>query len=260
MKKNKYLVLIVIIFIYFLVLYLIYGRDTIKTNQMKGHLIIDNNAIWSLKKGSWENLTYASDISKLSWQEYKVYLSSNYFGTYNLWYDANRWYLFDSSNNPINYDSKMIATNLNYDLKFKNFTPQEITNFSVVNNVLNTSGISALAPNEYTVKDVISIDFDDDNTTENFYLLSNAFPLETNPNVIFTIVFMEKDGKTYMLYTNIENNEGYNGCKPYISAIFDADNDSEYEILLSCGKYSQNGTIETLYKFKKDSFKVLINN
>ena len=71
---------------------------------------------------------------------------------------------------------------------------------------------------------------------------------------------MEKNSVTYPMYSSVENNDGFNGCKPYISAIFDADGDKEYEILLSCGKYSENGTMETLYKFEKDSFKILINN
>ena len=259
MKKGKYLILVVILAIYFLIFYFIYGRDSIAKSKKNGTLIIDNNAIWQVENGNWRNISYASEIEGLSWQEYKVYLSNSYFGTYFLWNSENKWYLFDSEQNPINYDGNMIASNLNYELNFKEFTTREITYYNEINKVLTENGLAS-DQKEYTVKDLVSIDYDGDGIIENFYLLSNVFPLETNPNVIFTIVFMEKNSVTYPMYSSVENNDGFNGCKPYISAIFDADGDKEYEILLSCGKYSENGTMETLYKFEKDSFKILINN
>ena len=75
MKKGKYLILVVILAIYFLIFYFIYGRDSIAKSKKNGTLIIDNNAIWQVENGNWRNISYASEIEGLSWQEYKVYLS-----------------------------------------------------------------------------------------------------------------------------------------------------------------------------------------
>ena len=72
MKKGKYLILVVILAIYFLIFYFIYGRDSIAKSKKNGTLIIDNNAIWQVENGNWRNISYASEIEGLSWQEYKI--------------------------------------------------------------------------------------------------------------------------------------------------------------------------------------------
>ena len=77
---------------------------------------------------------------------------------------------------------------------------------------------------------------------------------------IFSLVFMVKNNEIYPIYTNITSNTGYNGCKPYFRAFVDVDNDSKYEFILSCAKYSASGTTNMLYEFKDKEFKILISN
>ena len=74
---------------------------------------------------------------------------------------------------------------------------------------------------------------------------------------------MVKNNKVYYLYNDISNNrESLNGCKPYLNAVLDTNNDKTYEIILSCARYSVSESIDMLYKFdkEKDAFKIVISN
>ena len=50
------------------------------------------------------------------------------------------------------------------------------------------------------------------------------------------------------------------GCRPYFNYFLDLTNDGIDEIILSCGQYSTKGTIDMLYKFVDDEFKIQISN
>ena len=71
---------------------------------------------------------------------------------------------------------------------------------------------------------------------------------------------MEKNGSIYYLYKAIENNDGQNGCKPYLNSLIDIDEDQVYEIVLSCGYYSVEKRLDMLYSFKDNQFKLLLSN
>lgn len=60
--------------------------------------------------------------------------------------------------------------------------------------------------------------------------------------------------------SHIDENRYENGCKPYLKGVMDVDNDSVYELIISCGKYSVEKPIDMLYKLTDDGFKILISN
>ena len=113
---------------------------------------------------------------------------------------------------------------------------------------------------KYTVEQEVSIDIDNDGNNETFYFVSNAFSLDYNPSKIFSIVFMVKNSKIYPIYTDIAPNTTNNGCKPYLSAVLDVDQDNIYEMVISCGKYSTETPSDMLYKLTDDGFKIVISN
>ena len=139
-------------------------------------------------------------------------------------------------------------------------------NWEKFNIVINNKEIGKYQENslptneELTVSNLIALDFDDDGVDENFYFISNAFPLDETPENIFSIVFMEKSGVIYKMYNSIEKNKGYNGCKPYINDIIDVNDDDKYEIILTCAKYSVETPIDMLYTFTNNDFRIIISN
>ena len=73
-------------------------------------------------------------------------------------------------------------------------------------------------------------------------------------------MFMLKGNDIYYLYKYSDKNKGNNGCKPYFNYFFDLNSDKIDELVLSCGKYSDNGTIDMLYKLVDNEFKIQISN
>lgn len=253
-NKKTYIILIVIILIFFAVMFLVFGIDNIRQEKYTTTIIIDNDIVWSLRKKKWSN--YHS-YSKLNWKEFNVYVDNKKFGNYYLWHN-DKWYLFDSKKNAINYDGRLIAYRSNYKMNIYDYNIENIEDFTYVNEVLMDNNISNV--DEYTAKNKVSLDYDNDGEIEDFYLVSNVFSMESNPDKVFSIVFMVKDNEVYSIYTDIEKNTSFNGCKPYFNTFIDVDNDNKYELVLSCAKYSVSHTSNMLYKFKDNKFKILISN
>ena len=86
-----------------------------------------------------------------------------------------------------------------------------------------------------------------------------------NPeNFNFTIVFMEKKGEIYNIYTDIQEMENSDGCKPFMRAVLDYDLDGEQEIIFACGGLSARKQKDYIYKFNHnntlDEFKLIVSN
>ena len=139
-----------------------------------------------------------------------------------------------------------------------NFVEQEITDDTYVNYVLQENNLDG--ENQFTTSYKVDVDFDNDGEVEELYLISNAFPMDFNPEKIFSIVFMIKNDYVYYLYNDVSTNTSFNGCKPFLKAILDVDNDGLYEFVVSCAKYSTSIETDMLYKYVDDSFKIVISN
>lgn len=257
-KKKRYTVILVILIIYVLLMVLVLGKDTLIKSKDATTIIIGDNTIWNYSDESWLNITSSSTIDDISWLDYKVFLDNKELGNYYLWNDGNEWYIFDSNKNAVNKEGSIIAFRSNYDIKVKDFTTEEIRNYYHVDKVLEENDLSTSS--KYTVSTEISIDIDSDGSKETLYFISNAFPLDFNPSKVFTFVFMVKNSEIYPIYKEIAQNNSVNGCKPYLSAIMDIDEDNTYELVVSCGRYSIQKPVDMLYKLTDEGFKILISN
>lgn len=255
--KKTYIVLLVILGTFFVVMFLVFGVSNIKQSKYDTTLIVGDNTVWTYHDRKWLNLTTQTSVSKLNWQEYMVYLNNEKFGKYYLWHD-DKWYAFDEKKNAVVMDGNLLAYRANFKINILNFEEEKIVDRKYVDDVLNENNLSLSS--QFTSFYKTSVDFDNDGVDEEFFVISNAFPLEFNPEKIFSIVFMVKNETVYYLYNDISDNKEFNGCKPYFTAFLDTNNDDINEIILSCGRYSTNGTVDMLYKFEEDSFKIAISN
>lgn len=255
--KKRYIVILIMIVVYFLVFFFLYGRDNLKQSKLKTTIIVGDSSVWQLEENRWHNLSSTFSRQDLNWEKFNIIIDDKAIGKYSVVYDE-KWYLFDENRSPYNYTGNLIAYQANYKMKLKPFTTNEITDFTTVNKVLTENNLNTTQ--EFTLSNYIDIDYDGDGSNEKFYFISNVFPIETNPDYIFSIVFMEKNGTIYPIYKSIEKNQSFNGCKPYISAIIDVNDDNKYEFVLSCSKYSVETPIDMLYKFTNNEFKIIVSN
>lgn len=256
MKNNKrYIVLLIILFVFFLVLFLTFGLNNLKSEKRKATVVFGNSSVFELNKKVWRK-SADYNLSKFNWQKYNIILNNTYFGEYYLWHD-DKWYAFDNNKNAVNISEDFFAYNTNYKVKVYDFKKDAVS-ISSLTSVLEENGL--VGYNELTVANKIIIDFNNDGNSEEFYLLSNAFPIDSDPDKIFTLVFMNMNDRVYYMYKEIQDNQGFNGCKPYFDAIIDIDEDNSYEFAFSCGGYSVNNRVNAIYKFDKEEFKLLISN
>lgn len=257
-KKKRYVVILLILIAFTIGMYFAFGRENIAKSKDATTIIVGDSTIWNYSDNKWLNVTNSKTIESLNWLDYNVYLDNKKLGKYYLWNDGNKWFIFDASKKAINKEGTILAFRSNYDIKVKSFDLNPIRNYYHVNKVLKENKLSTSSV--YTVSEEITIDLDSDGQNETLYFASNAFALDFNPEKVFSFVFMVKNSQIYPIYTDVDKNTGTNGCKPYLSAIMDIDNDNIYELVVSCGRYSVNKPVDMLYKFNGNEFKILITN
>lgn len=256
-KKRVYIVLLIVLVIFLIVMFMLFGTNTIKEEKISEILVVGDETVWKYSNKKWHNLTYKSTLQDLSWKKYRVFENNKDIGNYYLWY-SDKWYVFDNQRNAVKVDGDIFAYRSNFDLKVKDFSIENVDNYDFVNYVLESNDISISS--EFTSIYKIDLDVDNDSNDETFYLISNAFPLDFQPEKTFSIAFMVKDNNIYYIYKDITANKGFNGCKPYYNTFLDVDQDNNIELILSCSKYSVSDRVDMLYKFEEDGFKILISN
>lgn len=259
MKSNRkvYFVILLIMAIFFVIVYFSFAKDNLDKEKKEITIVMGNSSVWNLTGNKWINITGQDTIKSLYWKKFNIYLNSKKMGKYYLWY-SDKWYLFDDDRNAVKYSGNLVATRGNFDAEFLDVQGENITDYSYVNKVLADNGLSQT--NDYTVSSLYSFDFDNDGETEQFYLISNVFSDTSTPDVIFSIIFMVKNSEYKILYNDISKSNGFNGCKPYINGILDVDQDKQYEMILSCGRYSAQTPIDMLYDYIDNEFKIVISN
>lgn len=257
-KKKRYYVILIILIAFALLMFFLVGNDNLEKDKEATTIIIGDNTIWNYSDRRWMNVTSAVSVDSISWLDYDVYIDNKKIGRYYLWYDDEKWYIFDQDRKAITRDGNIIAYRSNYEIKVSDFTSKDIRNYYHVNKVLKENNLSTSSM--FTAATETAIDLDNDGKNETLYFISNAFAMDFTPDTIFSIVFMVKDSQIYPIYTDIAKNNSNNGCKPYLSAVIDVDNDNTYELVVSCGRYSVDKPVDMLYKLTDEGFKILISN
>ena len=256
-KKRTYIVLIAIIIIFFIVMFALFGVDNIRKERYETTLIVGDNTIWTYKKKRWLNFSNSMSTQDFDWKKYKVFSNNEEIGSYLLWHD-DKWYAFDDNKNAVNIDGNLLAYNSNHKISVYKYNEKNIDDYTVVNQVLENNHLEPTK--DFTSAYMVSFDYDNDEEEEDFYLVTNVFPTGFNPDKVFALVFMVDGEDIYPIYTDISNNMGYDGCKPYFTSFLDLDNDNKYEFILSCSKYSVSGNVDMLYKFIDKEFKIIISS
>ncbi len=259
MKKSnkKYLFVFIIIIVFSVAVFILYGFDSSKNKKMDPTIIIDNDAIFKFNGVRWVELN-DNEIDSLSWKKYKVYTDSAYFGKYYL-VNQNKWYLFDDNNNAVNYEGSFIALDNSHKYKVINIKQNDITDTSYVEKVLTENNINTDI--SISSSSVIAVDIDNDGKNEYIYTISNRFSEKKKEEKYFGFIFMVKNNKVYYIYSNSSKEDDiYDGCMPYVNSIIDVDNNNKYEYIISCAYYSNNGVEQGLYNFDNANFNLLVSN
>jgi hypothetical protein len=261
MKKNiKYIIILFIIISSSILFFIFKGKDLINKKKASNPIIaLENNIMFEYENNKWQKLDY-SDIEDYNWKKFHIYSNKEYLGKYYL-VNNEEWYLFDNNKKAVNYDGELLGLDTSH--KYKVMTMDE----NEVEDTLTDPYIQAvLSENNLPANSVMTssfyldIDIDSDNIEEKIYIISNKFPIDELDEESFGIVFMVKNDKIYTIYKKIDNEDLFDGCKPYLDYAIDIDQDNKYELIVGCSYYSNNGSIEYIYKWRKNAFKLLVSS
>ncbi|MBP5678730.1 MAG: hypothetical protein J6X28_02750 [Bacilli bacterium] len=256
-SKKVYIVLMVIMILFFLVMFFLFGVKNIQQDRLESVLVVGDHTTWTYQNRKWFYVRNDSAFSQLNWQKFHVFEDGKEKGDYYLWHD-DKWYVFNNKKEAIPFDGRMVAYYGNYRVKLLEFQEEEVEDYSFVHTVLEDHGLSTSSL--FTSLYRVSVDFDGDSQTEDFYIMSNAFPLEFESDMTFSIAFMVKENTIYYLYDDVSKTHGLQGCKPFYHSFIDTNYDGVYEVIVSCGKYSAEEQIDMLYSYQEGAFKLLISN
>lgn len=255
--KSTYIILIIILLVFLVVMFLIYGVDSIRKTGYQTTIVVGDNTTWKYKDKRWSQVTKYDDFQELNWQKFTVFEDSRDLGDYFYWHD-DKWYLFDSKRNAFEPEGNIVAYNSNYDINVDSYTVEEADTDQYIEKVLLDNELDKNS--EFTKAEKVRLDFDSDGEIETFYIISNVFPLEFKPERIFSFVFMVKNNQIYYLYNESQVYRAYSGCSPEFLGFLDTNEDDTDEIILGCHRYSNLGRIDMLYTFTDNNFKIVISN
>ena len=253
---KRYIILIIVILLFGFSLYYFVGKDSIKAQKVKTTILLNNDTVFEYNNRSWIKVN-DSYINDYNWKEFDVFLDSTYKGKKLVWHD-DEWYIFDKNKNAVNYNERFIGVKANYEINVKDFEIISDEDNGYANALLSEYHLPATS--ELTSNDKVIVDIDNDGENEEIYIISNTFPMDTEPDTIFSSVFMIKNNQKYQIFEQHHQDDVYSGCLPYINSILDVDNDDNYEIVLTCARFSAQEPINILYKFDKTKFNKLISN
>lgn len=253
--KKKYIIVFIVLVIYLLIIFLWNGKKLIKENFVTSYLMISPSTQWKYEKGTWN---IATNIVEYSMKRFDTYVDGKPFGSYNVTYN-NKFYLFNDKRESIHYDGDLIAVRGSLPIGVLSFKEENINpSAPIVSEVLKEKKIKA-SLDTIRVRS-ISLDIDNDKNLENIYVMNNVFNAKEGENS-FALVFIIDDEKRVYIYEKIEDSvETLTMCVPYIQNVIDIDQDKNYEIIMGCEYFSNNGTCHNLYDNKINQYKNIIKS
>ncbi len=257
-SKKVYITLIIILIVFFIIMFLAFGVNNIRQENLSSTLIVGDKTAFSLNKRKWIYLRTNTSMEKYNWVKFHVFEDNKELGDYLLWHD-DKWYAFDENKKAVVINGKMLAYYSNYEMKVLDFQEENVDDYTFVNQVLSDKNLTISS--RFTSIYKVLVDYDSDGSNEEFYIISNVFPADFEPETSFAIAFMVKNNQIYYLYNDISTYTGnLNGCKPFYHSFIDTNYDGIYEVIVSCGRYSADDQVDMLFGWNENDFNLLISN
>ena len=234
-EKKAYKIVIVGVILYVIIMLLIFLPGYISKKRDKLYILSGDFIKIKYENGKWQNITDSDDY-KL--KQFEVFESGNYKGNYKILF-TNKYYLYDSKGKNINYGGQLFSYSGTLKLGVVNVANNEITENDsfIIKEALNKLKINNF--NKLNLYQKVSLDVDKDNVVENIYAISNYY-VDENLDKVFSIVFVEKNGKIdFLIDKVISSDKIYDEPSYEINKIIDVKEDKKYEIMIEQSYFSR---------------------
>lgn len=261
MKKYKFLIIFILILgVYGLVMYFVFGTNngydnqnnnnngnkTNNVNEEKKYLVIGNISNNLFSNGSFSKVS-TNEIEKI--EKYKVYVNNKFYGDYKLKH-VNNWNLFDKSNEYVHYNGSLIAFSTNFNVKVRDYKVRQLNDKekNALKNDYKLPTFSSLITNQ-----VVDFDLDSNGVLDQIICITN---MDENDNIKnnFSILFIKLNDEKITLIEEKESDAKY-VYSIYAIINIDVNNKDGFVISKTEGYISEKPKVSNLiYNYKNDKY------
>lgn len=250
-NKKKITIVVSILLVYFLIMMIFFGLDSLKKKIYHLDILIAPNTYLRYEKGIWRDIK--ENEQELLGKFYKIYGEHQFLYEGTLQYNEEKWYAFDNNRKPLSLPDRFFAYKGNMNIEVLNYN---VTNMSS-NEIEEAEGI--LKDNkitfkpEYTKTLKIEYDFNNDGSNELIYIISNTLGMEEQ-NIYFSIAYIKNRGNIEVLVEDISENM-YDVPSLELKEVIDINNDKKQELIFEKIYFDQIGTCHEIFEYEKDAYK-----
>ncbi|MDD3340781.1 MAG: hypothetical protein PHN72_01070 [Bacilli bacterium] len=254
--KKKYVILFIILGIYLVILFLMFGLKEFRNKHFEAFLMVSPSTRWQFTGGEWVDVKDPKAYNNL---DFDVYNDNTFLGKFNVVYNE-KFYLFDQKKISQKYTGNMLAYRGNRDIDIIKYDEEQIDteDTSIIQKVLNENEIKYSAEKVSGTK--TKLDVNNDGKQETIYVITNVFNNDvTQSDSIFGMSFIIEENHIDYLYKRIDIYENMikDMCRPTLHSIIDIDKDKKYEFIMSCSYFSQKGTCNSMYDNQENKYEIL---
>lgn len=248
--QKKYIVLIAITVIYILIMILIFGieKDTIVDNT---YIVIGENTRWKYVDDEWSTLGINDSVFNRN--KFKVYKDQLYKGSYFIQNYDDTWYFFDDQNISHDLYGQLFAYKSDRNIDVVSFNEEE-PSIVEIKSLLSKYNIHINSFDDLSKIQKISMDFDNDETNEYIYSLSNYMSQTVSSNLFSIVIYVDND-KHYDIVKSLDDSVKYIYS---VSNIIDTNEDKNYEIIIEHEKpLNASMNCHSMYGLKKGKYDII---
>ncbi len=243
---GRYKIVLILLILYVVLMAVIFGPSLFISHE-EIYLLVGSTAKWKYDGEKWSDIE-EGEKNLYSWEAYDVYIDQKKFGNYQVVFSENKWYLFDSSKQPVNYNGAFLGVKTKGKYQVASFVKEDFeeSDATYLNEVYEKHHLKPNQP--YTEGYKVSFDLDQDEEEETLYVVTNQFPDTFAPATIFNFVFVVDNENIKMIYEQTGSfTKMYDYCKIRLDYLIDVDHNGKYEIILNCGYFSTMGNCTSMY-------------
>lgn len=194
----------------------------------------------------WDCENVSSKLIEYNNKQYKLFLNGKSIGTYDLYYNdrSKKYYIFNNNNDNIYNNEKLFAYMGKVSINQKNYETSDIT----IEELIKLSSVADLTIDKDNVNK-ISLDFDNDGTLEDIYLVNS----NSKDEALFSVLIYKDKNKYSILDKRVSKEIDQVGFT-YISNVIDIFEDGKLEFIYTTAYFDEIGMCNVLYRLKGNRF------
>lgn len=226
-------------------------------------VVLNKEVVVEYIKGKWKEVL-PEKYKEYNWNKFDVYEEGKKKGNYSLFISDKDFYLFKiekDSRIPIDSTEESLYLGGKKESSFIEFDKIDIgdEDTEYINSILKSNKVSSADFSNYLRGYKVIYDFDDDNETEEMYVLSNIFSYNINYTA-YSLIFIKDGSKTKYIYKNVDNSSNrYSMCSATLLGLIKIDGKDKVQIITKCGYYSSSNNNEFgIYQIGDNNYELLL--